>query len=90
MANRSVLISPLVAAGRSIIYGKPVPAAHSYRSEDGDLFLGMRLEGVNPDLDPNQPVVLNLNLESNIPQMLRSMRATRSIEEIFQRWLNNE
>ena len=59
-------------------------------TEDGDLFLGMRLEGVNPDLDPNQPVVLNLNLESNIPKMLRSMRATRSIEEIFQRRLNNQ
>ena len=59
-------------------------------TEDGDLLLSMRLEGVNPDLDPNQPVVLNLNLESNIPQMLRSMRATRSIEEIFQRRLNNE
>jgi hypothetical protein len=59
-------------------------------TEDGDLLLSMRLEGVNPELDPNQPVVLNLNLESNIPQMLRSMRATRSIEEIFQRRLNNE
>lgn len=59
-------------------------------TEDGDLLLSMRLEGVNPELDPNQPVVLNLNLESNIPQMLRSMRATRSIEEIFQRRLNKE
>ncbi len=59
-------------------------------TEDGDLLLSMRLEGINPELDPNQPVILNLNLESNIPRMLRSMRATRSIEEIFQRRLNKE
>ena len=59
-------------------------------SERGDLLLGVRLEGVNPNLDPNQPVVLNLNVENNVPEMLRSMRATRSIEEVFQRRLNNE
>ncbi len=59
-------------------------------SERGDLLLGMRLEGVNPDLDPNQPVILNLNVENNVLEMLRSMRATRSIEDIFQRRLNNE
>jgi hypothetical protein len=59
-------------------------------SEHGDLLLGMRLEGVNPNLDPNQPVILNLNVENNIPEMLRSMRATRSIEDIFQRKLSNE
>ena len=59
-------------------------------SEAGDLLLSVRLEGVNPDMDPNQPVILNLNVENNVPEMLRSMRATRSIQEIFQRRLNNE
>ncbi len=59
-------------------------------TEDGDLFLNMRLQGINPDLDATQPVVLNLNLENNVPQMLRSMRATRNIQEIFQRRLNDE
>jgi hypothetical protein len=59
-------------------------------TEDGDLLLAMRLEGVNPKMDPSQPVVLNLNLENNVPQMLRSLQATRSIQEIFERRLNEK
>ena len=59
-------------------------------TEDGDLILGMRLEGVNPEMDPTQPVVLNLNVENNIPSMLRSLQATRSIQEIFEQRVNKE
>ena len=59
-------------------------------TEDGDLLLAMRLEGVNPKMDPTQPVILNLNVENNVPQMLRSLQATRSIQEIFERRMNNE
>ena len=54
-------------------------------TEDGDLKLGMRLEGINPDRDPNQPIILNLNVDNNIPQMLRSLQAVRSIEDILER-----
>ena len=53
-------------------------------NEAGDLVLQMRLEGVNPDMDATQPVVLNLNVENNVPQMLKSLRATRSIQEILE------
>ncbi len=53
-------------------------------SEDGDLVLRMRLKGINPDVDPTQPVILNLNVENNVPQMLRSLRATRSIEDVLE------
>jgi hypothetical protein len=59
-------------------------------TEEGDLLLAMRLEGVNPKMDPNQPVVLNLNVENNVPQMLRSLQATRSIQDIFERRLNEK
>jgi hypothetical protein len=59
-------------------------------TEDGDLLLAMRLEGVNPKMDPTQPVVLNLKVENNVPQMLRSLQATRSIQEIFERRVNKE
>ncbi len=59
-------------------------------TEEGDLLLAMRLEGVNPKMDPNQPVVLNLNVENNVPQMLRSLQATRSIQDIFERRLNKK
>ena len=54
-------------------------------TEQGDLKLGMRLEGINPDRDPTQPIILNLNVDNNIPQMLRSLQAVRSIEDILER-----
>ena len=50
----------------------------------GDLKLQLRLEGRNPDLDETRPVVLNLGVENNVPQMLRSMRATRAVEEVLE------
>jgi len=56
-------------------------------SQDGDLVLKMRLKGINPDVDPTQPVILNLNVENNVPQMLRSLQATRSIEDVLERRL---
>ena len=57
-------------------------------SEAGDLLLTMRLKGINPDVDPTQPVILNLNVENNVPQMLRSLRATRSIEDVLEERLS--
>ncbi len=62
-------------------------SAVSY-SQDGDLVLQMRLKGMNPDVDPTQPVILNLNVENNVPQMLRSLQATRSIEDVLERQLS--
>ena len=56
----------------------------NYR-EGGDLILKMRLAGINPDVDPNQPVIINLSIENNIPQLLRSLQAIRSIEDILER-----
>jgi hypothetical protein len=57
-------------------------------SNEGDLEARMTLRGTNPDLDPLQPIVLNLSLQNNIPDFLRSMRASRSIEELLERQLN--
>ena len=37
-------------------------------NEQGDLKLQMRLTGTNPDVDPDQPVILNLGVENNVPQ----------------------
>jgi hypothetical protein len=53
-------------------------------TEQGDLLLQMRLAGINPDMDANQPVNLNLGVENNIPQLLRSLQATRAIEDILE------
>ena len=54
---------------------------------DGDLNLQMHLTGRNPDLEEKRPVVLNLGIENNVPQMLRSLRAARAVEEILERRL---
>jgi hypothetical protein len=56
-------------------------------STNGDLILQMRLTGRNPDLESNRPVILNFGLENNIPQMLKSLQAARSVEEILERRL---
>ncbi|HMB72779.1 MAG TPA: YdbH domain-containing protein, partial [Gammaproteobacteria bacterium] len=52
---------------------------------DGDLKLQMRLTGRNPDLESQRPVVLNLGVESNIPQLLNSLQAARAVEEIIKK-----
>ena len=54
---------------------------------DGNLNLQMQLIGRNPDLDDSRPVILNLGVENNIPQMLRSLQAARAVEEILERRL---
>jgi len=56
-------------------------------SKDGDLKLQMQLTGRNPDMESNRPIVLNLGVENNIPQMLRSLQAARAVEEILERRL---
>jgi hypothetical protein len=47
--------------------------------------MNLRLKGVNPDLDPLQPVILNLNIENNVPQLLESLQATRNIQDVIER-----
>jgi len=56
--------------------------------ESGDLVLQMTIRGRNPDLDPLQPVILNLSVENNVPDLLRSLQATRTIEDILERSAN--
>ena len=56
-------------------------------SMDGDLKLQMRLAGRNPDMEDSRPVVLNLGVENNVPQMLKSLQAARAVEEILEKRL---
>lgn len=58
-------------------------------AESGDLKLQMSLSGINPDMDATQPIVLNLGIENNVPQLLRSLQAIRSIEDILERQTAN-
>jgi hypothetical protein len=59
-------------------------------TEAGDLKLQMRFTGISPDVDDTQPIVLNLGVENNVPQLLRSLQAIRSIEDILERQTANQ
>ncbi len=61
-------------------------SALSYNRE-GDLKLEMQLKGRNPDMAGSRPVILNLNVENNVPQMLKSLQAGRAVEELLERRL---
>ena len=79
-------MSPLDQATRALgnFHFDTLSSAVEYDS-GGNLSLGVRLEGINPVSDPLQPVILNLKLENNIPQMLRSLQGTRQVEDIVNR-----
>lgn len=55
--------------------------------EDGDLELKTRLTGRNPDMQGSRPIVLNLNIENNVPKMIRSIQGARNVEAIIERRL---
>jgi len=47
----------------------------------GKLTLGLRIEGKNPDVRGGQPVILNLNLEDDIPALLTSLQLSGRVNE---------
>jgi hypothetical protein len=57
--------------------------------DEGDMLLGVRLEGRNPELEGGRPVHFNLNISQNVPVLLRSLRLqdnfTKTIERRLQR-----
>jgi hypothetical protein len=56
---------------------------------DGQLQARVRLHGSNPELEGGRPVHLNINLEENIPQLLKSLQfadeISRQLEKGLQR-----
>jgi hypothetical protein len=50
-------------------------------SEGGDLALRVAMAGQNPDWNAGQPVKLNINLNDNVPMLLRSLRLADDISE---------
>ncbi len=53
--------------------------------EQGKLTLGLRLEGRNQELRGGQPVVLNVNLEEDIPALLTSLQLSGRVNEAVTR-----
>ena len=56
----------------------------------GDLKLQIHLEGESPDWQAGQPVHLNLNLEENIPALLRSLQLSGEITERVRKQYQNK
>jgi len=54
-------------------------------SEQGDLALGVRLEGRNPDVERGRPIHFNLNVSENIPVLMRSLRLKDEFAERIER-----
>lgn len=53
----------------------------------GELDLGVRLQGLNPDMNNGQRINLNLNINDNIPALLQSLQSGRSIADAVERAL---
>lgn len=53
----------------------------------GELELGVKLQGLNPDMNNGQRINLNLNISDNIPMLLRSLQSGRTIAEALEREL---
>lgn len=51
----------------------------------GDLQLNLKLTGRSSAIDANRDLIINLNLENNIPIMLRSLQASRDLTDVLER-----
>jgi hypothetical protein len=55
---------------------------------DGELILTTALQGSSPMLNDGQRINLNLNISDNIPALLSSLQAGRSVTDTLERRLN--
>ncbi|MEC7816614.1 MAG: YdbH domain-containing protein [Pseudomonadota bacterium] len=49
--------------------------------QDGQLSLGLRLEGESPQVRRGQPIVVNINLEEDIPALMTSLQLSGRVNE---------
>jgi len=54
----------------------------------GDLLLNLKLVGRSESVDTDRDLIINLNLENNIPSMLRSLQASRDLTEALEKQLD--
>lgn len=79
LAQSNSSVSLLVDALRNFHY-KVMKVKTDYKTS-GDLNLHIHIEGRNPDWQAGKPVHLNLNLQENIPVLLRSLQLGGEITE---------
>ena len=49
--------------------------------KDGTLTLGLHLEGSNPEVESGRPIVLNINLEEDLPALLTSLQLSGRVND---------
>ncbi|WP_444924507.1 YdbH domain-containing protein [Microbulbifer sp. DLAB2-AF] len=54
----------------------------------GDLLLNLKLVGRSESMDSERDLIINLNLENNIPAMLRSLQASRDLTTALEKQLD--
>jgi len=86
MAEKNSSIQTALGALSNFQYHR-LDVASDY-TQAGDLTLKIRLEGKNPDWQQGQPVHLNLNLQENIPTLLRSLQLSGELSERVRKHYN--
>ena len=79
MLGRSQAMELVVQALQNFHYSV-LDSTIDYDSK-GRLVLGLKLEGQNPEVRGGQPVVLNINLEEDIPALLTSLQLSGRVNE---------
>lgn len=60
----------------------------AFYTPNGDLTLAVQLQGFNPSMNQGQAINLNVNVTDNIPTLLKSLQASRSITDALEETLN--
>ena len=63
--------------------------AKVHYDKQGDLDLKISMRGQNPDFNQGQQIHLNLNVTDNIPMLLRSLQAGRTVTELVEQQLRD-
>ncbi len=79
----------LASAGASVDFVMDALENYNYNflvssvsySPNGDLLLGLELKGRNPDLNKTRPLHFNINVEENIPALLKTLRISQDLED---------
>lgn len=79
LARTNASVALLVNAMQHFTY-KVLDAVANF-TPDGLLALKVRIEGSNPELEGGRPVHLNVNIENNVLELLRSLRLADEIGE---------
>ncbi len=88
MAQRNPALKLALDALGDLHYNA-LSAELAYR-EGGDLHLALRLEGNNPAFERGRPILLELNLEENIPALLASLQLSNRISDTIRQRIEEQ